>query len=134
MFYRIKTGPVKQLIYNSIYIFVIVSFLSMQTYVEWERHQFQRNQNFSNVNLEGETTGNICDQNYPNINIAGGIIRKTGNTSALAISLALSHLLLIFFVPEELKQELYYFVKVNADYNQEVISMQENINATSKRK
>jgi hypothetical protein len=106
----------------------------MQTYVEWERHQFQKNQNFSNVNLEGETTANICDQNYPNINIAGGIIRKTGNTSALAISLALSHLLLIFFVPEELKQELYYFVKVNTDYNQAVISIQENINATSKRK
>jgi hypothetical protein len=104
----------------------------MQTYIEWERHQFQNTQNFSNVNLEGETTGNICDQNYPNINIAGGIIRKTGNTSALAISLALSHLLLIFFVPEELKKELYYFIKVNRDSNQTVISMQEKIKTTSK--
>ena len=64
-------------------------------------------------NLIGGIIESIFGQNYPNVNIAGGVIRKTGSVSLLAICLAFSHLLLIFFVPEELKHELYYFIKVS---------------------
>jgi len=84
----------------------------MQTYVEWQRWQLDASQNYSNVSFEGGgVIGSIFGQNYANVNI----IRKTGNTSALAIGLAFSHLLLIFCVPEELKQELYYIIKVYND-------------------
>jgi len=56
----------------------------------------------------------IVSRHLPNadFNTAGGVIRKTGITTLLGISLAASHLFLIFVFPEKKKTEIFYIVRV----------------------
>jgi hypothetical protein len=87
-------GPIKNQINAGLYAVLLFSFLSMQTYAEWNKYQMKNTPQISNQNM------------------GRGIFNQTGLLTSGIAFLSVSHICLIYLTPAGLRTLSFYIAKV----------------------